>query len=76
VASAQCYRGVVKIVLDAMETDPKMAVVVSAMGGKPKVTDLLIDTVNQAADGGIAEYEVSEGSPHYYYHYYYYYYYY
>lgn len=37
VASADCYRTVEKIVLEAKAANPKMAVVVSAMGGKPKV---------------------------------------
>jgi aspartokinase len=37
VASAECYRTVERIVLEAKQKNPKMAVVVSAMGGKPKV---------------------------------------
>ena len=35
-----------------------MAVVVSAMGGKPKVTDLLLDSVSLAAAGNRAGSEV------------------
>jgi hypothetical protein len=38
VADANCYRTVQRIVLEAQQTSPKMAVVVSAMGGKPKVS--------------------------------------
>ena len=37
VASAACYRTVRDIILEAQASNPKMAVVVSAMGGKPKV---------------------------------------
>jgi aspartokinase len=37
VASAECYRTVRDIILEAQASNPKMAVVVSAMGGKPKV---------------------------------------
>ena len=33
-----------------------VAVVVSAMGGKPKVTDMLLDLVTLAAAGNTAEY--------------------
>jgi hypothetical protein len=35
---------------------PRIAVVVSAMGGKPKVTDMLLDLVSLAAKGRVAEY--------------------
>ena len=42
VASAACYRTVRDIILEAQASNPKMAVVVSAMGGKPKVrTDFI-----------------------------------
>ena len=40
--------------------DGKMAVVVSAMGGKPKVTDLLLNTVSLSASGNRAGAEVRE----------------
>lgn len=40
----------------------KMAVVVSAMGGKPKVTDLLLKTVSLAAVGDHAGSEVRTGA--------------
>lgn len=44
VASAACYRTVRDIILEAQASNPKMAVVVSAMGGKPKVrTDFIQD---------------------------------
>lgn len=58
VASADCYRQVAKIVENAIangqddvvpEHSVNMAVVVSAMGGKPKVTDLLLRSVESAA---------------------------
>ncbi len=61
VASADCYRTVRDIILAAQQSTPKMAVVVSAMGGKPKVTDLLIDTVLLAAKGDLAGYEQTLG---------------
>lgn len=35
-----------------------MAVVVSAMGGKPKVTDLLLNSVSLAAEGNLEGSEV------------------
>lgn len=63
VADADCYRNVAKIVEEQLEIDKKngtndstykseirLAVVVSAMGGKPKTTDLLLDSVKYAAD--------------------------
>lgn len=56
-ASAECYQTVRDIILTAQESTPRMAVVVSAMGGKPKVTDLLIETVMLAAKGDVEGYE-------------------
>ena len=58
VASAECYRKVARIVEDllggrrvAADGDDQMvAVVVSAMGGKPKTTDLLLATVEASAN--------------------------
>lgn len=38
----------------------KMAVVVSAMGGKPKVTDLLLESVSLAAAGNLVASKVCE----------------
>eukprot|EP00624_Nannochloropsis_granulata_P007211 evm.model.NODE_6825_length_32477_cov_17.962835.6 len=61
VASAECYRTVRDIILAAQQSTPKMAVVVSAMGGKPKVTDLLINTVMLAAKGDLEGYEQTLG---------------
>ena len=61
VASAECYQSAAKIVEDQLgihdestnENDKKqelnLAVVVSAMGGKPKTTDLLLQSVEAAA---------------------------
>jgi aspartokinase len=48
-------------VVDIVETalahpGDNVAVVVSAMGGKPKVTDMLLDLVTLAAAGNTAEY--------------------
>lgn len=54
VASADAMLRVRDIILAEMKgrgTDKKMAVVVSAMGGKPKVTDLLLNSVTLAAAG-------------------------
>ena len=53
VASAQCFRDAASIVRKEMRAREggRMAVVVSAMGGKPKVTDLLLQTVNMAIGG-------------------------
>ncbi|CAB1120771.1 unnamed protein product [Ectocarpus sp. CCAP 1310/34] len=54
VASAEAMRMVKDIVMGQVETRGdagKMAVVVSAMGGKPKVTDLLLNSVALAAAG-------------------------
>jgi aspartokinase len=59
VADAECFRLVAKIVLRNLEANgggpqsamppSRLAVVVSAMGGKPKTTDLLLDSVKRAA---------------------------
>lgn len=60
VANADCYRSAAKIVEDQLgihddnddatsEQQQRLAVVVSAMGGKPKTTDLLLDSVEAAA---------------------------
>ncbi len=66
VANADCYREVAKIVEDHIakgqndvvpEHSVNMAVVVSAMGGKPKVTDLLLDSVQAAATRNDTEVE-------------------
>jgi hypothetical protein len=38
------------------ERNVNMAVVVSAMGGKPKVTDMLLDLVSLAVEGKVDEY--------------------
>ncbi|OEU12343.1 aspartate kinase [Fragilariopsis cylindrus CCMP1102] len=47
VANADCYRSAACIVEDQLEL--YLAVVVSAMGGKPKTTDLLLESVQAAA---------------------------
>ena len=50
VASAECFVGVKKIIEEnLMSPRVNLAVVVSAMGGKPKVTDLLLNAVAAAA---------------------------
>jgi aspartokinase/homoserine dehydrogenase 1 len=53
VASAHCMGLVRDIVAGELEKggSQRMAVVVSAMGGKPKVTDMLLSTVESAARG-------------------------
>ena len=50
VGSADCMRQCLAIIKPATKQQ-RVAVVVSAMGGKPKVTDLLLDSVHAAADG-------------------------
>jgi aspartokinase/homoserine dehydrogenase 1 len=55
VANAECFRRVASIVLEVDKQHDKVAVVVSAMGGKPKVTDLLISTVGLALAGNLEE---------------------
>lgn len=57
VANADCYRSAARIVEDQLgihgstpvEKEQRLAVVVSAMGGKPKTTDLLLQSVEAAA---------------------------
>lgn len=50
VGNADCMRQCVAIIKPLLELS-RVAVVVSAMGGKPKVTDLLLDMVHAAAHG-------------------------
>ena len=66
VARASCFRQCADIVLQAASGaqkgctdrgDEQMAVVVSAMGGKPKVTDLLLRMVTSAEQQNQVEYE-------------------
>lgn len=49
VGDASCMRKCIEIVRPLC-SDQRVAVVVSAMGGKPKVTDLLLDLVHAAAN--------------------------
>ena len=52
VANAGCYRTVASIVEDLLtrqDAPDQLCIVVSAMGGKPKTTDLLLQTVEAAA---------------------------
>lgn len=50
VADAKCLTNVKEIIEDTlMEENRKLGIVVSAMGGKPKVTDMLLDSVAAAA---------------------------
>lgn len=52
VGSADCIRKCIDIVHASLATSQRrLAVVVSAMGGKPKVTDLLLELVHAAANG-------------------------
>ena len=53
VGSAQCMIQCKDIIKGIMVPNTRVAVVVSAMGGKPKVTDLLLDSVHAAARGQI-----------------------
>lgn len=61
VANSECYLAVASILEDQLlssSTSPfHLAVVVSAMGGKPKVTDLLLDAVKHAAHRNSEEVE-------------------
>ena len=50
VGSADCMKQCIEIVRP-LTNRKRLAVVVSAMGGKPKVTDLLLDMVHAAANG-------------------------
>lgn len=54
VGNAECIRKCINIVEDEL-SNSRVAMVVSAMGGKPKVTDLLLDTVHAAAAGQTEE---------------------
>ena len=54
VGNADCMRKCLRIIEPDLKKH-RVAVVVSAMGGKPKVTDLLLDTVHAAAAGRIDE---------------------
>ena len=50
VGSADCMRQCAEII-KPFTLKSRVAVVVSAMGGKPKVTDMLLDSVHAAAKG-------------------------
>ena len=50
VGSSDCMRQCIEIIKPLIR-EQRVAVVVSAMGGKPKVTDLLLDSVHAAAAG-------------------------
>lgn len=54
VGNAECIRKCVDIIKPELSTN-RVAVVVSAMGGKPKVTDLLLEIVHAAAQGKQSE---------------------
>lgn len=54
VGSADCMRQCMDIIKPLLSSN-RVAVVVSAMGGKPKVTDLLLDMVHAAACGKTSE---------------------
>jgi aspartokinase/homoserine dehydrogenase 1 len=54
VGNANCMRACIEIVKPKL-SDKRIAMVVSAMGGKPKVTDLLLDSVHAAAEGKLEE---------------------
>lgn len=54
VGSADCMRQCIEIIRPLLN-DRRIAMVVSAMGGKPKVTDLLLDSVHAAAAGNLKE---------------------
>ena len=57
VGTPDAIRQVVDIVETALAApSDSVAVVVSAMGGKPKVTDMLLDLVSLAAQGRVDEY--------------------
>lgn len=50
VADASCFLKVASIIHSYSGEDKQLAIVVSAMGGKPKVTDLLLESVRAAAE--------------------------
>ena len=54
VGSADCMRKCIEIIRPLLN-EQRVAVVVSAIGGKPKVTDLLLDSVHAAANGKVEE---------------------
>ena len=56
-ANAECFRRVLKIITDEMKRNPgeRVAVVVSAMGGKPKVTDMLLSLAKTAQHAATCE---------------------
>ena len=54
VGSSDCIRQCIEIIKPKLN-DHRIAMVVSAMGGKPKVTDLLLDSVHEAALGNVSE---------------------
>ena len=54
VGSADCIRKCIEIIKPKLKNN-RIAMVVSAMGGKPKVTDLLLDSVHFAAADNIAD---------------------
>ena len=60
VGNADCMRKCVDIIRPLCDNNGgsnkvRVAMVVSAMGGKPKVTDLLLDLVHAAAGGRLEE---------------------
>ena len=59
VGSIDAIRRVKRIVEAAAAGGDRIAVVVSAMGGKPKVTDILISLVALALRGDVQGYEAS-----------------
>jgi aspartokinase/homoserine dehydrogenase 1 len=54
VGSADCMRKCIEIIRPLTRVQ-RVAVVVSAIGGKPKVTDLLLDSVHSAASGDMKD---------------------
>mmetsp|Transcript_60731 Transcript_60731/g.131637 ORF Transcript_60731/g.131637 Transcript_60731/m.131637 type:complete len:892 (-) Transcript_60731:293-2968(-) len=50
VGSATCFQRVLTIIKNARRENVRLAIVVSAMGGKPKTTDMLIQLTTHAAD--------------------------
>ena len=52
VGNADCMRNCIRIIAPLTKKS-RIAVVVSAIGGKPKTTDLLLDSVNAAAAGDL-----------------------
>jgi aspartokinase/homoserine dehydrogenase 1 len=56
VGSVEAFRQV-KDIIAGVNSNPQVAIVVSAIGGKPKVTDMLIDSVTLAAAGNVTGYK-------------------